>query len=113
MKHLVVVGTLAAALTASSAFAQAKGQKAAPPGGHTVPKTQPGLAQPPTPPAGDVALGSVRISKAVKADGKPLPVGTYQVRVTSQTPSPDAIGQTKGLERWLEFVQGGQVKGRE
>ena len=113
MKHLVVVGALAAALTASSAFAQAKGQKAAQPGGHTAPKTQPATAPQPTAPAGEVALGSVRISKAVKADGKSLAAGTYVLRVTPQTASPDAAGQTKGLERWLEFVQGGQVKGRE
>jgi hypothetical protein len=113
MKRLVMVGTLAAALTASSAFAQAKGAKAAQPGGHTAPKTQPGTAPPPTAPAGDVALGSVRIGRAVKADGKNLPAGTYTLRVTAQTPSPDAAGQTKGLERWLEFVQRGQVKGRE
>ena len=47
------------------------------------------------------------------ADGKKLDAGTYQVRVTGQVASPDAKGQTPGLERWLEFVQGGQVKGRE
>jgi hypothetical protein len=47
----------------------------------------------------------------VKADGKPLPAGTYQVRLTAQTPSPAAAGST--MERWVEFLQGGQVKGRE
>lgn len=114
MKHLVVVGTLAAALVAGSAFAQAgRGGKAAGPGGHTAPKAQPATAPPPAAPAGEVALGSVRISRAVKADGKSLAAGTYVLRVTPQTASPDATGQTKGLERWLEFVQGGQVKGRE
>jgi len=35
------------------------------------------------------------------------------VRLTPQTASPDAKGQTPTLERWAEFVQGGQVKGRE
>ena len=59
------------------------------------------------------ALGSVRLPKAVKADGKSLAAGTYQVRLTTQAASPDAKGQTQGLERWVEFVQGGQVKGRE
>ena len=58
-------------------------------------------------------LGSVHIPKAVKADGKTLPAGTYQVRLTPQTAAPDAKGQTATLERWAEFVQGGQVKGRE
>jgi hypothetical protein len=33
--------------------------------------------------------------------------------VTGEEPSQPAPGQTQGLERWLEFVQGGQVKGRE
>ena len=60
-----------------------------------------------------VNLGAVRIPRAVKADGKPLPVGTYQVRVTTQQAQPAAPGQTPSYERWAEFVQGGQVKGRE
>jgi hypothetical protein len=62
-------------------------------------------------PAGDTALGDVKIPRNVKADGKPLPAGTYQVRLTAQTPTPAAAGIT--MERWVEFVQGGQVKGRE
>jgi hypothetical protein len=62
-------------------------------------------------PAGDTALGDVKIPRNVKADGKPLPAGTYQVRLTAQTPSPPAAGIT--MERWVEFLQGGQVKGRE
>jgi hypothetical protein len=64
-------------------------------------------------PGGDVALGSVRIPRAVTADGKPLKPGTYQVRVTAQEAKPDAVGQTEKMERWAEFVQGGQVRGRE
>lgn len=64
-------------------------------------------------PGGDVALGSVRIPRAVTADGKPLKPGTYQVRVTAEEAKPDAVGQTEKMERWAEFVQGGQVRGRE
>ena len=41
-----------------------------------------------------MALGSVRLPKAVMADGKKLAAGTYQVRVTGQVASPDAKGQT-------------------
>ena len=52
-------------------------------------------------------------SPATGADGKALSPGVYQVRLTAQTASPDAKGQTKQLERWVEFVQKGQVKGRE
>jgi hypothetical protein len=62
-------------------------------------------------PAGETSLGEVKIPRNVKADGKPLAAGTYQVRLTTQMPSPQAAGIT--MERWVEFVQGGQVKGRE
>jgi hypothetical protein len=42
-----------------------------------------------------------------------LPAGTYQVRLTSEEARPAAAGQTSNLERWTEFLQGGQVRGRE
>jgi hypothetical protein len=60
-----------------------------------------------------LALGSIRLPKGVTADGKPLPAGTYQVRLTAQEAKPDAVGTSETLERWVEFVQGGAVKGRE
>ena len=60
---------------------------------------------------GETALGSVRIPRSVKADGKDLKAGTYQVRLTAQAASPAVPGQT--MERWVEFVQGGKVVGRE
>jgi hypothetical protein len=60
-----------------------------------------------------VSLGAVRIPRAVKPDGKALPAGTYQIRVTTQEAQPAAPGQTPQYERWAEFLQGGQVKGRE
>lgn len=62
-------------------------------------------------PTTETALGSVRIPRAVKADGKDLKAGTYQVRLTAQAASPAVAGQT--MERWVEFVQGGKVVGRE
>jgi len=58
-------------------------------------------------------VGTVRIAKAVKADGQPLGPGTYQMRVTEREAAPAAPGQTPQYERWAEFLQGGQVKGRE
>jgi hypothetical protein len=64
-------------------------------------------------PTGDVALGTVRISRPVLADGKPLAPGTYQIRVTAQRAMPEAAGQLPELNRWAEFLQGGNVKGRE
>ena len=101
-KQWVLVGILAAALSGSPALAQ-----------HKAPNQQPATAAAPTAPAGDLALGSVRIPRAVTADGKPLPAGTYQVRLTAQEAKPEAVGTTESLERWIEFVQRGAVKGRE
>ena len=74
---------------------------------------QPETAPAPTAPTGEIALGSVHLAKGVKADGKTLPAGTYQVRLTAQQATPDAKGETPALERWVEFLQKGQVKGRE
>lgn len=101
-KQWVVVGILAASLFAGDALAQ-----------HKAPNTQPTTAEAPTAPTGEIALGSARLMRAVTADGKPLAAGTYQVRVTAQESKPDAVGQTEQLERWVEFVQRGEVKGRE
>jgi hypothetical protein len=80
---------------------------------HRTPNQQPTTAEVPKVPTGDLALGSVRLPRAVSADGKPLPAGTYQVRLTAQAASPDAVGSTQELARWAEFVQKGQVRGRE
>ncbi|MGQ0732636.1 MAG: hypothetical protein ACT4QD_03150 [Acidobacteriota bacterium] len=64
-------------------------------------------------PTGDVVLGTVTIPVAVNADGKPLPRGRYTVRLTGQAAQPTVAGQLPNLNRWVEFVQGGAVKGRE
>jgi hypothetical protein len=101
-KQWVVVGVLAGALVAGDALAQ-----------HKAPNQQPTTAETPAAPTGEIALGSARITKGVTADGKPLAAGTYQVRVTAQESKPDAVGTTEQLERWVEFLQKGEVKGRE
>lgn len=106
MKRLVLVGTLIGAFTAGL-LAQANQA------GQRTPKAQPPTEAAPSAPTGEMALGSVRLPSAVKADGKPLAAGTYQMRLTAQAASPDAKGQSPSLERWVEFTQGGQVKGRE
>jgi hypothetical protein len=80
---------------------------------HTAPKDQPNTTQDANAQNGALALGNVHIPKAVKADGKDLPAGTYQVRLTADEAKPDAKGSSEQLERWVEFVQKGQVKGRE
>jgi hypothetical protein len=64
-------------------------------------------------PEGEIWLGTVRLPVRVMADGRPLPAGTYRVRLTGEHATDDkAVGQSGQLERWVEFVQGDQVKGR-
>lgn len=58
------------------------------------------------------SLGSVRIARDVMADGKHLAAGTYTLRVSDEMPA-KVVGQTLDESRWIEFLQGGQVKGRE
>jgi hypothetical protein len=60
-----------------------------------------------------MVLGTVRLPKGLKADGKDLPAGSYQVRLTADEAKPDAKGSSEKLERWVEFVKGGTVAGRE
>ena len=98
----VLVGLLGTMLTAGTALAQ-----------HQAPNQQPVTASAPAAPTGDMTLGTVRIPRAVTADGKPLPAGQYQVRLTAQEAKPEAVGTSEALERWAEFVQRGTVKGRE
>lgn len=80
---------------------------------HKAPNTQPTTADTPAAPTGDLVLGTVRIPRAVTADGKALPAGSYQIKVTAQEARPEAVGTTEPLERWAEFSQRGAVKGRE
>jgi len=102
-KQSVLVGIMMAGLlSASVASAQ-----------HKAPNQQPPQEKDVTAPAGDLALGSVRLPKGVSADGKPLPAGTYAVKLTAQEAGPAAVGITEPLERWVEFSQGGTVKGKE
>jgi hypothetical protein len=87
MKHGILAGALVASLLMpiTAAFAQA--------------------------PAA-TSLGSVTLSRKVTADGQPLAAGTYQVRLTADSPKP-GVGQTPESERYVEFVRGGKVVARE
>jgi hypothetical protein len=89
MKH-VVVGTLVGTLALSVSLA----------------------AQTQKPGAAGAALGSVTLKTAVMADGQRLGAGTYQVRLTGDSPKP-GVGQTPESERYVEFVSGGKVVARE
>ena len=94
MKQMWLVGLLAGALTLT--------------GGAVLAQTPQGQV-----PAGETALGSVTLPKAVKANGETLAAGAYQVRLKAEQAQPPAPGQAPELERWVEFVRGGKVVGRE
>jgi len=100
----VLVGILAGSLMAAPAVGLAQ---------HKAPNQQPTTDAAPTVPAGELVLGSVHLTKATTADGKPLPAGVYQVKLTAQEAKPDAKGASENIERWVEFLQKGAVKGRE
>lgn len=63
-------------------------------------------------PTGEHWLGTIRIPVNVLANGEPLPAGQYRVRLTGQVAEQNVIGQLAILERWVEFLQGGKVRGR-
>jgi hypothetical protein len=91
MKH-VLVGALVGALALSGSLAaQTQTQK---------------------PGAAGASLGSVTLRTAVMADGQRLAAGTYQVRLTGDSPKP-GVGQSPESERYVEFLRGGKVVGRE
>lgn len=136
MKQWIIAGTLAGSLAvagvtvaqqpsaappkpAAGEQATKPGAKPAPPRVKTpqaetrTPKQQPNTAPEPDVSVGATVLGTVRLPRATKADGKPLAAGTYQVRLTADEAKPDAVGTSGKTERWAEFVQKGQVKGRE
>jgi hypothetical protein len=92
MKQVVLVGTLVAALAGGVAVAQ------------TSPKA--------TGTSGTMLLGTVHLPREVLADGKPLPAGTYQVRLTNEEPKP-AVGEDPSSEKYVEFMRAGKVAGRE
>jgi hypothetical protein len=88
MKQLVLVGTVIGALGAATGLSAQSGAM-----------------------RGN-ALGTVHLTRAVLADGKPLTAGTYQVRLSSDEPKP-ALGQNPDGEKYVEFMKGGKVAGRE
>jgi hypothetical protein len=58
------------------------------------------------------SLGSVTVSRAAKANGEALPAGTYTLRLLPGEIK-SAVGQTPAESRWVEFVRGGKVVGKE
>ena len=64
-------------------------------------------------PQGDADLGTVSLPRSVMANGETLSAGDYQVHLTAQAATPDTVGALSVLERWVEFRQGDDVRGRE
>ena len=58
------------------------------------------------------SLGSVNVSKNVMANKQPLAAGTYTLRLLPEDLK-GAVGQTPAESRWVEFVKGGKVAGKE
>lgn len=61
---------------------------------------------------GSDLLATVRIAQPVLADGKPLPAGTYEIRLTRSGPAP-MVGQSPDAQRVVELLAGGKVVARE
>jgi hypothetical protein len=57
-------------------------------------------------------LSTVQITHSVLANGKSLPSGLYELRLTGERPVP-LPGQSPDAERWVEFVSNGAVVARE
>lgn len=64
-------------------------------------------------PTGELALGTVELPRRVMANGQTLGAGSYDVQLTAQAADPSTVGALQILERWVEFRQGDEVKGRE
>lgn len=109
MTKSILTGLVALAIATSALQAQ-KGDG---PGTRRPTPGQPNVAPAPEVPTGEASLGQVRIPRKVMANGQALGAGTYTVRLTAQTATPDVVGITPTYERWVEFVQGGQVRGKE
>lgn len=110
MRTRFIVAALVATLGATTALAQqttgGNPARSGPVGGTGSPTA-------PAVPEGELALGSVRIRHNTMANGQALAAGTYSVRLTPVQAEPPVVGQTKPYERWVEFSQGGAVKGKE
>ena len=113
MKRLVLVGALVGAVAAGRPSRKRRRRKAAAQGGHTAPKAQPATEAAPAAPEGQVALGSVQHTE--RRQGRRQGAGGRHLSGAPDAAdgTPAAKGQTAALERWVEFVQGGKVMGRE
>ncbi len=111
MKHLVLVGILTGALVGVG-YAQGTAQQSPPTGEKKTAPAAKRAVKPATGQAAGEVLGPITLPKDVKANDQPLSKGTYQLRLSNDEVKP-APGTDPNSEKWVEFVQRGQVKGRE
>lgn len=99
----ILVGAVAAAGTAFAGAAPSPAARAAAPAVRHAAKKR----------AAEDAnrLGLVRIPRRVLANGEPLAPGTYVLVLAGDAPT--VTGENPTSERWVEFQQRGQVKGKE
>lgn len=112
MKRVFLVGVLAGAMAIGTAFAgPAAAATSATRAAAPTPAVSAGAAQ-----AGSSErLATVRIPRAVTADGQRLPAGTYTLVLGELAPPPESSAPegAEPTERWIQFEQRGQSKGRE
>lgn len=101
MRRILLTATLAGALACGTAWAQT---------GQTAPARKGATAR--TAGQNGNNLGMVHLTHKVMANGQPLAAGTYQVRLTDEE-AKAATGASPSAERWVEFVRGGKVAGKE
>jgi len=61
--------------------------------------------------AAGASLGSVRLPQRVTIGDQMLPAGTYTLRATND-PVEAVVGLAPESHQWVEFVQGGEARGR-
>ena len=91
-----------ASLAPAPAFAQ-----------HKAPNQQPATDGTPAAPAGELVLGTVRLTEGDHSRWKTAGRRYVYRAAHRQEATPDAKGASENIERWVEFVQRGTVKGRE
>ena len=68
--------------------------------GHAAPKAQPNTTAEPEAP-GAMALGTVRLPKGVKLDGKTIAAGSYQVRLTADEAKVETLKGGDYVRVWI------------
>ena len=73
----------------------------------------PAMAQQSGPSGGAVSLGTITLSAETRPDGQELAPGTYELRLTTREAAAIPAGPPSDVNRWVEFLQSGEVRGQE